>query len=464
MSELIKKIISITATVLILAFFAYAQYMELQKYYNEILPTRNIESEINQTDQSIKYSESSSKDQKDGDNQENNQENNDESNLQNNQENNQGNNDVHNNGNNQTDSTQNQNQEKLSLYALSALLMDAKNGRVLYEKNGYNQMAMASTTKIMTCLVALEEGNLEDVVTVSKYASTMPDVQLNIREGDQFILGDLLFSLMLESHNDVAVAIAEHIGGSVEGFATLMNEKAKELGCTNTNFVTPNGLDADGHYTTAYDLALIASYAIKNKDFIKITNTPNWEFKELTNGRTYAVSNKDRFLYMMDGAIGIKTGFTSKAGYCFVGAVDSNDKTFVSVVLGSGWPPNKNYKWRDTTTLMNYGCNSYSKKKIVDQRELPKVYVNLGQIAYTNLHHYAELELLLKEDEVVTITYYLPKTLTAPIKKDTIVGRAEYFINDRLYTTVPIYVDTSVEKVNFQYYLDQILSGIWRMF
>ena len=371
---------------------------------------------------------------------------------------------MNNNGNNQTDSTQNQNQEKLSLYALSALLMDAKNGRVLYEKNGYNQMAMASTTKIMTCLVALEEGNLEDVVTVSKYASTMPDVQLNIREGDQFILGDLLFSLMLESHNDVAVAIAEHIGGSVEGFATLMNEKAKELGCTNTNFVTPNGLDADGHYTTAYDLALIASYAIKNKDFIKITNTPNWEFKELTNGRTYAVSNKDRFLYMMDGAIGIKTGFTSKAGYCFVGAVDSNDKTFVSVVLGSGWPPNKNYKWRDTTTLMNYGCNSYSKKKIVDQRELPKVYVNLGQIAYTNLHHHAELELLLKEDEVVTITYYLPKTLTAPIKEDTIVGRAEYFINDRLYTTVPIYVGTSVEKVNFQYYLDQILSGIWRMF
>ncbi len=131
----------------------------------------------------------------------------------------------------------------MQLHAIGAALMDADSGRVLYEKKGNEPLPMASTTKIMTCIIALEKGNLEDVVTVSKYASTMPDVQLRINEGEQYILKDLLYSLMLESHNDVAVAIAEHIGGSVQGFAKMMNDKAKEIGCKNTHFVTPNGLD-----------------------------------------------------------------------------------------------------------------------------------------------------------------------------------------------------------------------------
>ncbi len=244
--------------------------------------------------------------------------------------------------------------DNLRLYAQSAVLMDADNGRVLYEKNGFQEMPMASTTKIMTCIVTLENASPDDVVTVSKYASTMPDVQLNIAGGEQYLLRDLLYSLMLESHNDVAVAIAEHVGGSVEGFAAMMNAKAKELGCEHTHFVTPNGLDADEHYTTAVELAKIASYAIKNEEFLKITNTAAWEFKDLKKSRSFSVSNKDRFLYMYDGAIGIKTGFTGKAGYCFVGAVDKNDKTFVSAVLASGWPPHKNYKWSDTTELMDY--------------------------------------------------------------------------------------------------------------
>ena len=199
--------------------------------------------------------------------------------------------------------------ENLKLYAQSAVLMDADSGRVLYEKNGNEEMPMASTTKIMTCIVTLENADLDDTVTVSKYASTMPDVQLKIREGEQYKLIDLLYSLMLESHNDVAVAIAEHVGGSVEGFAAMMNAKAIELGCEHTNFVTPNGLDSAEHYTTAVELSKIASYAIKNEDFVKITNTTTWQFSELTKGRTFNVSNKDRFLYLYDGAIGIKTGF-----------------------------------------------------------------------------------------------------------------------------------------------------------
>ena len=126
----------------------------------------------------------------------------------------------------------------------------------------------------------------------------------------------------------------------------MMNQKAKELGCENTNFVTPNGLDADGHYTTAVEIAIIASYAIQNEEFLFITNAANWTFSEITKGRSFMVSNKDKFLYMYDGAIGVKTGFTNNAGYCFVGAVSQNDNIFVSSVLGSGWPPIKTINGR----------------------------------------------------------------------------------------------------------------------
>ncbi|HKL99747.1 MAG TPA: D-alanyl-D-alanine carboxypeptidase family protein, partial [Mobilitalea sp.] len=247
------------------------------------------------------------------------------------------------------------NEHDIKLHAASCLLMDAENNRVLYEENGQEELSMASTTKIMTCIVTLENADLNDIVTVSSYAARMPDVQLNIRSGEQYYLIDLLHSLMLESHNDVAVAIAEHVGGSVEGFATMMNDKARSLGCDNTNFVTPNGLDAEGHYTTAQDLAVITSYSIKNDKFINITNTPSYQFKELINGRSFSVSNKNKFLYMMEGAIGVKTGFTGRAGYCFVGAIKRPDRTLVSVVLGCGWPPRKSLKWSDTKELMNYG-------------------------------------------------------------------------------------------------------------
>ena len=150
------------------------------------------------------------------------------------------------------------------LYAQSAVLMDADSGRILYAKSGQKERPMASTTKIMTCILALENGNLSDIVTVSGNAAGQPEVKLGMREGEQYILKDLLYSLMLESHNDSAVAIAEHIGSSTEGFADLMNRKAEELGCLHTYFITPNGLDAQDekgvHHTTAEDLARIMKY------------------------------------------------------------------------------------------------------------------------------------------------------------------------------------------------------------
>ena len=348
-----------------------------------------------------------------------------------------------------------------TLNALSAALIDAESGRVLYEKTGYKQMAMASTTKIMTCIIALEKGNLNDEVTVSRYAASMPDVQLNIKAGEKYRLGDLLYSLMLESHNDVSVAIAEHIGGSVEGFAALMNEKARELGCENTNFVTPNGLDADGHHTTAVELAKIAAYAIKNEDFIKITNTATYQLSELKSGRSFSLSNKDRFLYMYDGAIGVKTGFTNKAGYCFVGAVKKDGKTLVSVVLGSGWPPNKSYKWKDTTLLMNHGVKDFVQSEIFnEEKEFKPLRVFNGKDDMVNLYYEGNLSLLMRKDEIVKIVYQLPQYLVAPVTEESIVGNAKYYIGEELLGEYPIFTTKSIDDIDFKYVFDKVLK-LW---
>ena len=352
--------------------------------------------------------------------------------------------------------------EELSLHASSALLLDAENNRVLYEKKGYTRLPMASTTKIMTCIVALENTDPNGIVTVSSYAASMPDVQLNIKKGEQYYLKDLLYSLMLESHNDVAVAIAEYVGGSVEGFASMMNDKANELGCMDTNFVTPNGLDAQEHYTTARDLAVIASYAIKNKKFIEITNSSNHVFKEITKGRSLSVSNKNRFLFMMEGAIGVKTGFTGDAGYCFVGAIKRTDRTLISVVLGCGWPPNKNFKWHDTRELMNYGVDNFKEKQIFQDIDIDPVFVKDGQQKYEALDMKGSLSLLMRDDEKVKIVYEVPNNLQAPVEAGTTVGTAKYYIGDVLYAEIPIYTIDNIKKIDFKFCMDEIIK-MWTL-
>lgn len=357
----------------------------------------------------------------------------------------------------------------LKLYALSACLMDASTGRVLYDKDAYNKMSMASTTKIMTLLVVLESANLEDIVTVSTNAAKQPAVQLNINTGEQYKLKDLLYPLMLESHNDVAVAIAEHVGGSVENFCNMMTAKAKSIGAKNTQFKTPNGLDADGHFTTAADLALIGSYAIKNQEFRDIVATSSYTFKELTKGRSFNVTNKDRFLYMMDGAIGIKTGFTGKAGYCFVGAIDLEGRTFVSVVLGSGWPPNKSYKWADTQKLMKYGLDNFTRQRLLDNLynqqpdfKVPKeIPISNGRQTTATLYMKENIkneELLLKEGDMVQAKLNIKPYIEAPVIKDTVIGQVEYYVNDKLYREVPLYVKEDVKKIDFPFMLGEVLK------
>ena len=361
--------------------------------------------------------------------------------------------------------------DELKVYARAALLMDASNGRILYEENGYEKLPMASTTKIMTCILALEyikehETTVwEEPVEVSEHAVSMPKVKLGMQKGDRFLLEDLLYSLMLESHNDTAVAIAEYIDGSAEAFAQRMNEKARSLGCQDTNFITPNGLDAEAdgkiHETTAADLAGIASYALQNEEFRKIIGTRAYTFPELSGRRTFQVYNKDRFLDLMDGAIGIKTGFTGKAGYCFVGALERDGKTLVSVVLGSGWPPHKNWKWEDTEILMEYGLSHYTEQCILQTytyQPLPVENGISGQAAIRpeSGDREKELTMLLSDDDDVKVTRQYPKKLEAPVVEGTCIGYEKYFVNGQLWRSYKILTAESVDLRTYSYCLRQI--------
>ena len=345
------------------------------------------------------------------------------------------------------------------LYARAAVLADGENGRILWGKNADEPMAMASTTKIMTCLIALENAGLSDSVQISEYAASMPDVQLNAVAGDSFLLEDLLYALMLESDNDVAVAIAEHVGGSVEGFAAMMNARAEALGCTQTCFVTPNGLDAEGHCTTAAELAKIASKAIKNETFVKIINTASQSFSNIEGTRQYQVSNKDAFLHLMDGAFGVKTGFTGDAGYCFVGALERDDRVYISVVLGSGWPPNKSYKWQDTMKLMNFGIENYVKKKIgMENIDVGTMEVSGGCQEEVNLTADCRtMEMLMAEEDQAEVRIVKNLKAEAPIASGTQVGWVYYQINGDTVERFPVCTAETVEAKNFSFCLETLL-------
>lgn len=252
------------------------------------------------------------------------------------------------------------------LYSKACALIDGSSGRLLYGKDERNGMANASTTKIMTCILALESGMSGELVTVTGNAAAQPKVRLGMKEGEQFYLMDLLYGLMLESYNDCAVAIAEHIAGTAEAFADRMNEKAAEIGCQDTHFVTPNGLDAEdeegGHHTTAYDLCLIMRYCAwespQSETFLALTQTRSYTFSD-QEGNSFTVNNHNSLLDMMGNVISGKTGFTSKAGYCYVAAVEDGGRRYCIALLACGWPNNKNYKWADAKKLFGYGLDNY---------------------------------------------------------------------------------------------------------
>ena len=370
------------------------------------------------------------------------------------------------------------NNKEINLYAQSAALIDADSGRILYGKNENQVLANASTTKILTCILALENGNEKEYVSVSRLAAKMPKVRLGMKEGQYFLLEDLLYSLMLESHNDSAVAIAECISGSVEEFADLMNEKARSIGCVNTYFITPNGLDAQNgekfHSTTATDLAKIMAYCIskspKNEEFLKICTTDDYSFSDFekkengfeSTGRKYQVQNKNAFFNMMEGVLAGKTGFTNKAGYCYVAALGDGKRKFVVSLLACGWPNNKNYKWLDAKKLFVYGLENYQYANIVSDVELPKVrglgtipYVSDGVVLYI-CDNDAPFEILLCKEDKVEIKVYLPKEVNAPIFEGENIGRMEYCLNGETIKVCEIRAKEAVKQHTFLWSLDYV--------
>lgn len=353
------------------------------------------------------------------------------------------------------------------LYARSAALVDADSGRVLLGKEEHVMRPMASTTKILTCILALERGNPEDLVTASANAAGQPKVHLGMREGEQFYLRDLLYSLMLESHNDSAVAIAEHLAGSVPEFAGWMNEKAEEIGCTEAHFVTPNGLDEEDaggvHRISAADLAKIMGYCVlhspKSAEFLAITQTSSYSFSDAEGKGNFCCNNHNAFLQMMDGAISGKTGFTGDAGYCYVGALQREGRTFVVALLACGWPNNKNYKWSDTRKMMEYGITHYQYEEVWEMPKLSRIPVEDG-ISEDGLFGEAETEVAVEEsgtrkavlagaDDVAEERVNVPERLTAPVEKGMPVGKVTYFLNGEAYGSDRIVIKDTIRQLTF---------------
>lgn len=364
------------------------------------------------------------------------------------------------------------------LYALSAVLMDGESGRVLYEKDGERPLANASTTKVLTCIVALENSPGDDYVQVSQNAASQPEVKLGLQKGEQYYLEDLLYSLMLKSHNDTAVAIAEHCGGSVEGFARMLNRKAKQIGCKNTYFITPNGLDAEDengkHHTTAKDLALIMRYAVKNEIFLHIAQTRDYTFSEITGKRTFSVHNANAFLDMRDGVLAGKTGYTSQAGYCYVCAWEKEGKTFIVSLLGCGWPNHKTYKWSDTEKLLDFGDYNYEYETYWKEPQTGKILVTDGvedgQDIGTKIYlrgkcsvtaYDREKEVLLKKGETVTCKIEIPQKVSAPVLKGEKLGRIAYYLDGKLIDFYPVYAEKSVEKISFKWYTEKVFHDFF---
>lgn len=371
------------------------------------------------------------------------------------------------------------------LYAKAAVLMDADSGRVLYSKNAAKALANASTTKILTCILALEYTQSNAVVETSARAASAPKVHLGMKAGQRFYMIDLLHALMLESYNDCAIAIAEHIAGSVEEFAKLMNRKAKDIGCQDTYFITPNGLDATDengfHHTTATDLGLLMRYCIiqseKAEEFRSITATRSYCFNEIDSGRSYTVTNRNAFLDMMSGAFSGKTGFTGNAGYCYVGALSMGDRTYIVTLLACGWPNNRTYKWADTKKLMQYGLENYKKVDLeeieLDQAQIGNILVRNGQGNKIGKNTYTSAiigksigmkEILMASEEEVKVIYQVQKELYAPVAEGTYIGKILITVEDAVYREYEVLAASEIKKIDLSWCIKMVgrlfLKGI----
>ena len=350
------------------------------------------------------------------------------------------------------------NELEKNLSSEAVLLMEASTGKVVYEKNGYEKKYPASTTKIMTAILAIEHCNLNETATASEFAiNSVPSgySTANIQIGETLSVKDLLYALMLQSANESAVILAEHVSGSQEAFANLMNEKAKELGCKNTHFINPNGIHDENHYTTAYDLALITQYAMKNQTFRDIVKTTSFTLPATTSypseSRTYANTNNliiydarnrpDNYKY----ATGVKTGYTSAAKNCLVASAEKNGIEYISVVLGASITYEStgsvSHRYVDTISLFDYAFDNFSFRKLKSANNLIKTIKiengkkdenSLDLLIASDVNSLVSLD---NKSNQIDPEITLKEGLSAPIAKGDIVGTISYKVEGINYTT-----------------------------
>ena len=359
--------------------------------------------------------------------------------------------------------------DSLNLSSESAILMDAESGKILYEKNIQEKLPMASMTKIMSMLLIMESinaGNLnyEETVLISENASGMGGSQVFLQAGEEYTVDDLLKCIAVSSANDAVVAMAEKISGSVDAFVELMNKRAKELGANNTNFTNPHGLDDENHYSTAYDMALIAKELLKHEEILKYTSIYE-DYLTKPDGSQVWLVNTNRLVRFYDGVDGLKTGYTTEAGYCLTATAKKEDLRLISVVMKS---PSAENRSSDTSTLLSYGFNSFKSNVIYSKDDsLGSVRVEKGKIS--------EVDVYLKEDatEILSVTEK-PADYTfnikvdkieAPVKANTVIGTAEIIDNNgNIIDEVEIIVKEDIESAGFFDYLKRsfklITSGI----
>ena len=326
---------------------------------------------------------------------------------------------------------------ELAKKSKSAILIESSTKSILYEKNSHEKLAPASMTKIMTLLLtyeALDSGriSLNDEVIISSNASKMGGTQIFVQEGNSVKVYDLLKGIGIASANDAAVAIAEKVGGTVDNFVLMMNKKAKELGCNDTNFKNPHGLDEEGHYSTAYDMALIASELVnKHKEVLEITST--YEEYINFNGQNHWLVNTNKLVRFYKGMDGLKTGYTDMAKYCLTGTMERNGMRLITVAMNVDSKEDRN---EDTINMMEYGFSMYGIKNILkSDKSLGEIYINNGNPR--NINYYVEEDVnVLVNADVKEIKYDIEKEfykLRSPLKAKDVIGKLYLKYNDKTY-------------------------------
>ena len=361
------------------------------------------------------------------------------------------------------------NPDNITTNSPSAILMEPKTGKILYSKDAFSRMYPASTTKLMTAILTLENCNLDDIVTVSHnaiYSIPVGYSHASLQEGEELTVEQLLNVLLIPSANDAAVALAEHISGSVEEFANLMNNKAKELGCLDTHFVNPNGVHDENHYSTAYDLALIGMYAMKFDDIMRIaivnqytlpkTNKYN-ETNRIFNATNGLISKNNEYYY--PNATGLKTGYTDKSGYCIVATAKKDDVELLEVVFGSD---SIKERYEDCIKLFDYGFENYSYDNLVTANEIIETKEINGATKETkslNIIAKSDINVLLKNNVDVNSlepNISIHDNLSAPIAKDSVIGTISYEVDGINYST-DLIAETTVEASNFETIIFRVL-------